>query len=80
MSLPLDSADKKILLLAVLLLVFLTFMAVLFSPELNAQAFLIFDAQFGWALIDSVFSRASMSAKRENSAICTCWGQERPAT
>jgi len=32
--------------------------AVLFSPELNAQAFLIFDAQFAWALIDSVFTRA----------------------
>lgn len=41
-------------------------MAVLFSPELNAQAFLIFDAQFGWALIDSVFSRASMSATDES--------------
>ena len=40
-------------------------MAILFSPELNAQAFLIFDAQFGWALIDSVFSRASMSETDE---------------
>ena len=33
MNVPLDSADKKILLLAVFLLAFLTFLAVLFSPN-----------------------------------------------
>jgi len=33
MSVPLDSADKKILLIAVVLLAFLTFLAVLFSPK-----------------------------------------------
>ena len=33
MSVPLDSADRKILVLAVLLLAFLTFLAVLFSPQ-----------------------------------------------
>jgi len=38
MSVPLDSADKKILLLAAILLAFLTFLAVLFSPGNRASS------------------------------------------
>jgi len=35
--------------------------AMLFSSEINAQAFLIFDGQFGWMLIDACFSGESGS-------------------
>jgi len=38
MTVPLDSADKKILLLAVFFLAFLTFLAVLFSPNNRASS------------------------------------------
>lgn len=52
--------------------------AVLFSPEINAQAFIIFDAQFGWMMIEASFfgasSKAAEASERRAQARATSVG------